>query len=238
MEFLQNLLDNTQIPVLYALILGLMTAISPCPLATNITAIAYISKNIENKRKIFFNGLIYTLGRAITYSSIGIILYLGADQFKLTKILASNGEKWLGPLLIVIGILMLDVIKIKFLSLGKLTDRFQKKSDQASWIYSLLLGVVFALAFCPYSGVLYFGMLIPMTISSPSGLYLPIIYAIATGLPVIIIAYLLAYSVSSVGNFFKKIQTFQKWFNRIVAIIFILVGIYYVYIFYIQKLFN
>jgi cytochrome c biogenesis protein CcdA len=132
---------------------------------------------------------------------------------------------------------MLDVIKIKFLSLGKLTDRFQKKSNQASWIYSLLLGVMFALAFCPYSGVLYFGMLIPMSIASPSGLYLPIVYAIATGLPVIIIAYLLAFSVSSIGNFYKRIQIFQKWFNKIVAVVFILVGLYYIYIFFIQKLF-
>ena len=238
MEFLQNLLDNTQTPILYAFLLGLMTSISPCPLATNITAIAYISKDIEKKSKIFMNGIVYTLGRAITYTSLGLILYFGASKFHVSKIFTQNGEKFLGPLLIIIGVLMLDIFKIKFLSFDKLTQKMQIKSKKGSWVSALLLGVVFALAFCPYSGVLYFGMLIPMTIASPAGLYLPVVFAVATGLLVIIIAYLLAFSVSSIGGFYKKMQTFQKWFNKIVAIIFILVGLYYVYIFYIQPLFS
>jgi len=237
MELLQNLLDNTQTPIFYAFLLGLMTAISPCPLATNITAIAYISKDIESKKKIFSNGLIYTLGRAISYTLIGLILYFGASKFHVSKIFTGNGEKLLGPLLIIIGILMLDIIKINFPSFGKMSEKIQNKTTKGSSLRALFLGIIFALAFCPYSGVLYFGMLIPMTISSSSGLYLPIIYAIATGLPVIIIAYLLAFSVASIGNFYKKIQTFQKWFNRIVAVVFIIVGMYYIYLFYIQKYF-
>ena len=236
MEFLQNLLDNTQTPILYAFLLGLMTSISPCPLATNITAIAYISKNIENKRIIFFNGIIYTLGRAITYTGLGLILFFGASKFQVSKIFTQNGEKFLGPLLIIIGVLMLDVFKIKFPSFGKLTEKMQGKAKKGSSISALLLGVVFALAFCPYSGVLYFGMLIPMTIASPSGLLLPPVFAIATGLLVIVIAYLLAFSISSIGGFYNKIKTFQKWFNKIVAIIFILVGLYYVFTFFIQPL--
>ena len=97
-----------------------------------------------------------------------------------------------------------------------------------------MLGIVFALAFCPYSGVLYFGMLIPMTVSSSSGLFLPFIFAIATGLPVIIIAYLLAFSISSIGRFYNNVKIFEKWFRRVVSIAFILVGFYYVYIFYIK----
>src|ERR1035437_10095486 len=108
MEVLQNFLDNTTTPILYAFILGLMTAISPCPLATNITAIAYISKEISEKRKIFINGIIYTLGRAISYTLIGLILFFGASKFHVSKIFAANGEKILGPLLIIIGVLMLD----------------------------------------------------------------------------------------------------------------------------------
>jgi len=236
MEYLQTLLDSSNFPFLSAFLLGLMTAISPCPLATNITAIAYISKEIENKPKIFINGLVYTLGRAISYTTLGIILFFGASKFHVSKIFTANGEKFLGLLLILIGILMLDIIKINFPSFGKLTEKMQHQSKKGSRLSALLLGMVFALAFCPYSGVLYFGMLIPMTISSVSGLYLPIVYAVATGLPVIIIAYLLAFSVSSIGNFYQKIQTFQRWFNRIVAIVFILVGLYYVYMFYIEKL--
>lgn len=122
MEFLQNLLDGTNVPFLTAFILGIMTAISPCPLATNITAIGFISKDIENKKKIFFNGLWYTLGRAISYTVIGIILYFGASKFHVAKFFQLNGEKFLGPLLIIVGILMLDFIKIKFPGFGKLTE--------------------------------------------------------------------------------------------------------------------
>lgn len=230
MEYLQNLLDNTSMPLVSAFLLGLMTAISPCPLATNITAIAYIGKNIENKRKVFINGLFYTLGRAFSYVTIGVILFFGASKFHIASFFQSNGEKFLGPLLIIIGIFMLGIFKFNFPGLGKLTDKFnQMKTNRLS---SLLMGMLFALAFCPYSGVLYFGMLIPMTISSTSGLFLPFVFAIATGLPVIVFAYLIAFTFSEVGNFFNKLKTFEKWFRKIVAFVFITVGIYYMYIFF------
>ncbi len=235
MEFLQNWLDSTNVPILSALLLGIMTAISPCPLATNITAIGFISKDIENKKKIFLNGIWYTLGRAFSYTTIGVILYFGASTFKVAKLFQSNGEKFLGPLLIIVGILMFDFIKIKFPGFIKLSEKVENKSKN-NWWSAFLLGVVFALAFCPYSGVLYFGMLMPMTVSSASGLYLPFVFAIATGLPVIIVAYLLAFSISSVGGFYSKVKIFEKWFRRVVAVSFILVGLYYIYIFYIKGL--
>lgn len=233
MEFLQNLLDNNNIPFLSAFLLGIMTAISPCPLATNITAIGFISRDLENRKKIFYNGLWYTLGRALSYTVLGVILYFGASKFQVAKLFQSNGEKFLGPLLILVGILMLDIIKIKFPGFSGISDRIGK-NNKSNWWTALLLGIVFALAFCPYSGVLYFGMLIPMTISSVSGLFLPVVFAVATGLPVIIIAYLLAFSVSSVGSFYNNIKIFEKWFRRIVAILFMLVGLYYVFIFHIK----
>lgn len=231
MEFLQSILENSQIPFLTAFILGIMTAISPCPLATNITAIAFISKDIDNKRRVFLNGLIYTLGRAISYTLLGLIFYFGASQFKVAGFFQDWGERALGPLLIVIGLLMLDIIKIKFPALTKLTSKLEEKSRSGFWGV-LLLGIVFALAFCPYSGVLFFGMLIPITISSASGLYLPFVFAIATGLPVILFAWFIAYAVGGVGNIYNKIKSFEFWFRRVVAIVFIAVGIYYISIFY------
>lgn len=231
MEFLQNILDTTSLPFLTALILGLMTAISPCPLATNITAIAFISKDIDNKRKVFLNGLIYTLGRAISYTSLGIILYFGASTFSIAGFFQQWGERLLGPLLLIIGIFMLDIIRINFPGLGKLGEKMEKQQKRGFWKV-LLLGMVFALAFCPYSGVLYFGMLIPVTIASPEGLYLPLVFAIATGLPVIVLAYMLAYTVSEVGVFYKRLKSFELWFRRIVAAVFIIVGIYYISIFF------
>ena len=231
MEFLQNLLDSSNFPLLTAFLLGIMTAISPCPLATNITAIGFISKDIEDRKKIFYNGLWYTLGRAISYTLLGIILYFGASKFHIAKFFQSNGEKFLGPLLIIVGVLMFDFIKIKFPGLSGLSERMGK-NQKSNWWSAMLLGIGFALAFCPYSGVLYFGMLIPITISSATGLFLPFVFAIATGLPVIIAAYLLAFSLSSVGSFYKNIQVFEKWFRRVVAILFILVGFYYCKIFF------
>ena len=227
MEFLTNLLENSTMPWLTALLLGLMTAISPCPLATNITAIGFISKDIENRNRVFFNGLFYTLGRAITYTGLALIIFLGVDQLKFSGFFQRYGEKFIGPLLIIIGFFMLDLIKIKFPGFNRLTSRLQNKKK---WGYTdaVLLGLVFALAFCPYSGVLYFGMLVPLTVASPSGLYLPVVFAIATGIPVIILAWVLAYAVSGIGGLYNKIKTFELWFRRIIAVLFISIGIYYI----------
>jgi len=215
-------------PWISALMLGLMTAISPCPLATNITAIGFISKDLDNRNRVFLNGLFYTLGRAITYTSIALVLYFGADQFKFSGFFQQYGEKILGPLLIIIGFFMLDFIKINFPGMGGISSRMEKKK---TWGYldATLLGMLFALAFCPYSGVLYFGMLVPMTISSASGLYLPLIFALATGIPVIIVSWLLAYTLSGIGGFYNKVKSFEKWFRRVIAVLFILVGIYYIF---------
>lgn len=226
MDFLQNLLENAQWPFLTAFILGLMTAISPCPLATNITAIAYIGKNIENKKKVFINGLIYTLGRGISYTLIGLIFYFGFSQFEISGFIQKWGEKILGPILILIGFFMLDFINIRFPSFNWLNEKMEQKS-QSGFFGVLMLGIVFALAFCPYSGVLYFGMLIPITISNTSGLYLPVVFALGTGFPVIIFAWVLAFAIGGIGTVYNKIKVFEIWFRRVVAIIFIGIGIYY-----------
>jgi len=205
-----------------------MTAISPCPLAANITAIGFISRDIEDRNRVFFNGIFYTLGRAITYTALALIILLGADQLRFSGFFQRYGEKIIGPLLIVIGLFMLDIFRINFPGLSKLTSGLQKRKK---WRYidAILLGLVFALAFCPYSGVLYFGMLVPLTIASPSGLYLPVVFAIATGIPVIILAWVLAYTVSGLGNVYNKFKSFELWFRRIIAVLFIAVGIYYIF---------
>jgi cytochrome c-type biogenesis protein len=232
MQWLQTILENSQYAALTAFVLGLMTAISPCPLATNISAIGFISRDIENRRRVFIKGLVYTLGRAISYTGLGVILFFGASRMHVTMLFQGWGEKLLGPLLIIIGLLMLDFIRIKFPGFSGLTEKMGEHSKRSYW-GTLLLGMVFAMAFCPYSGVLYFAMLIPITITSISGLYLPVVFAIATGLPVIIFAWLLAYAVGNVGKLYNQIKTFELWFRRVVAVLFILVGIYYIAIFFI-----
>ena len=234
MDFLQNLLDNSNIPVITAFLLGLLTAISPCPLATNITAIGFISKDIGNRNKIFLGGLLYTLGRVVAYTDLGIILISilkeGSSMFSLQKGISKYGEILIAPVLIFVGVFMLFGDRLNLPKFGfSGTGKAEKLKGNLG---SLLLGVLFALAFCPTSGLFYFGMLIPMSAAEPGGYLLPIVYAVATGLPVILVAWILAYSVAGIGKFYNRIQVFQKWFNRVVAVLFIAVGIYYAYINY------
>ena len=234
MDFLQNLLDNSNIPVITAFLLGLLTAISPCPLATNITAIGFISKDIGNRNKIFLGGLLYTLGRVVAYTVLGIILISilkeGSSMFSLQKGINEYSEMLIAPVLIFVGVFMLfgDRLNLPIFGFSG-TGRTEKLKGNLG---SLLLGVLFALAFCPTSGLFYFGMLIPMSATEPGGYLLPVVYAVATGLPVVLVAWILAYSVAGIGKFYNRIQIFQKWFNRVVAALFIAVGIYYAYINY------
>ena len=225
-EFLSNLYADTSTPIVSAFVLGLLTAISPCPMATNITAIGFIGKDLADRNRVFYNGLLYTLGRTVSYTVLALILFLGADQLKISGVFQQYGEKIIGPLLIIIGIFLLGVIRLNFPAFSKLSERYQNRTRFNYWDV-FLLGLIFALAFCPYSGVLYFGMLIPLTIST-SGLHLPVAFAIATGIPVIIFAWVIAYSISGIGNLYMKIKSFEFWFRKIIAVLFIGIGVYYV----------
>ncbi|MFH0758017.1 MAG: aromatic aminobenezylarsenical efflux permease ArsG family transporter [Bacteroidota bacterium] len=225
-EFLNNLYTSSSLPFVSALVLGLLTAISPCPMATNITAIGFIGKDLANRNRVFYNGLMYTLGRTVSYTLLALILFFGADQLRISGVFQQYGEKIIGPLLIVIGIFMLGIIKLNFPAFNRLTERFRNRSRFNYWDV-FLLGVTFALAFCPYSGVLYFGMLIPMTVST-SGLHLPVVFAIATGIPVILFAWVIAYTISGMGNIYKRIKSFEYWFRKAVAVLFLGIGMYYV----------
>ena len=234
MEFLQSLLENSNLPVFTAFILGILTAISPCPLATNITAIGFISKDIQSRNRIFWGGILYTLGRVITYTVLGFILIPilreGASMFAIQKAIGKYGEMFIAPALILIGLFMLFGNRLNLPKFGfSAGDKTQ--ALKGNW-GSLLLGVLFALAFCPTSGVFYFGMLMPMAAAETGGYLLPVVFALATGLPVIVVAWILAYSIAGLGKFYNHMQVFQKWFNRVVAVLFIAVGIYYAIITY------
>lgn len=229
MDWLQTLLDNSSTPVWTAFLLGLLTALSPCPLATNIAAIGFIGKDIENRRRIFRNGLLYTLGRIFSYTLLGVVLILilkeGSSMFGIQKTIGSWGELVLGPLLLVIGLFMLFGDKLNLPQFG-----FQGNAEglarKGGW------GALFALAFCPTSGVFYFGMLIPMSATATAGYLLPVVFAIATAIPVLVVAWILAFSVQQLGSFYGKMQKVQKWMNRIVGVLFIVIGIYYSWIMY------
>jgi cytochrome c biogenesis protein CcdA len=231
MDWLNDLAQNREAPLLAAFALGLLTAISPCPLATNITATAYIAKTITSKKKVLLSGLLYTLGRMFSYTTLGAIIYFGANKFQVAKLFQGNGEKFIGPVMIIIGLIMLGVIKLNFLSKGNLTDRLSEKFKSKGLLGSFLLGVVFALAFCPYSGALFFGILIPMTLAASAGLTLPVIFSIGTGLPVIFFAFVIAFSMEKLGIYFKAISKGEKVMRIVAGITFILTGLYYLNIY-------
>lgn len=234
MDFLQTWLESSDVPVLTAFILGLLTAVSPCPLATNITAIGFISKDIESKDRTFLLGILYTIGRMVAYSLLGALLIWmlrrGFDTFDLQSKVSQWGEMLLSPVLIVMGLVMLFGDRLPLSGFG-LNASEKSGRLRGAW-GSLLLGILFAMAFCPTSGMFYFGMLIPMSASATGGYALPAVYALATGLPVVIVAWIIAYSIGNIAGFYKKMQVFQKWLNRLVAVLFIIVGIYYAYTFY------
>ena len=232
MDWLQNLLDNSSTPVLTAFLLGLLTAISPCPLATNIAAVGFIGRNIENRRRVFINGLLYTLGRLLSYTLLGVVLIMilkeGSSMFGIQKTIGTWGELLIGPMLLIIGMFMLfgDKLNLPKFGFNGNAEGLARKGGAGA----LLIGVLFALAFCPTSGVFYFGMLIPMSATATAGYLLPAVFAVATAIPVLVVAWILAFSVQQMSSFYGRIKTVQKWLNVIVGILFIVIGIYYCFV--------
>ena len=235
MEWLQTLLDNSSTPVVTALLLGLLTALSPCPLATNIAAIGYIGKDIEDRQSVFRKGLLYTLGKVVAYTLLGIVLIgiirSGASMFGVQKFIGTWGELLLGPLLIVIGLLMLFGHRLNLPQFG-FNGKGEGLAKRGSW-GAFLLGVLFAMAFCPSSGMFYFGMLIPMSATATMGYLLPVVFAVATALPVLIVAWILAFSAGEIGKFYGRVKTIERWLSIVVGVGFIIVGIYQTYQIYV-----
>lgn len=216
------------IPVVAAFFIGLMTAMSPCPLTTNIIAIAYISKRISDSRQTLAVGLVYTLGRMFTYTALAsLIVWLGMNTPGLSFFLQRYGERLLGPLLILVGLVMLEVIRLKLPQMGRRMHRLEERLASKGYAGGFLLGMLFALAFCPFSAVLFFGMLIPLALRAGDALLMPSVFAFATGLPVIVFSFLLAFSISRLAIVMNKVQIFERWARKAAALIFVCVGAYY-----------
>jgi len=222
-----TVIETYNIPVLSAFLIGLLTSISPCPLATNITAIAFISKDIKTPKHTLLNGFFYTLGRGISYTLLATLIYFGFSAFKVSRLFQGWGDKALGPVLIFIGLVMFDVIKLNVNFQNDTIEKVKLWFAKKGYLGSLLLGMLFAFAFCPYSGVLFFGILIPLILKSKEALLLPPFFALGTGIPVIIFSFLIAFSIQKMSKAFSVISKIEKITRFIVAITFIIVGTYY-----------
>jgi len=215
-----------------ALWLGILTSISPCPLASNIAAVSFLSKKIAHPKLVFISGLAYTLGRMASYAVLGwIIINSLLSVPQVAQFLQKYMSKALGPLLIVTGLILLDIIKINLPGLS-LSQKYHNKLVEAGVPGAFLLGAVFALAFCPVSAALFFGSLIPLALNSKAGTSLPFIYGIATALPVLFFAFMIALGVTSLSRWFNRLSRLEHYMRKITAIIFIIVGIYYISVYF------
>lgn len=227
-DIINFLIDSYNIPLLTALLLGILTSISPCPLATNITAIAYISKDTSSPRNTLINGISYTLGRAFSYTFLALLIYFGFSSFDIANFFQGWGVLLLGPVIILIGLIMLGAIKINLSHIGgEKIERLKTFLSKKGELGSFLLGAFFALAFCPYSAILFFGALIPLMLASSGALFIPILFAIGTGIPVIMFSIFIAFSVKKIGDTFKVLQKIERVMRYLVAFVFLVIGVYY-----------
>jgi len=216
-----------------ALWLGILTSISPCPLASNVAAISFLSKKIAHPALVLISGMAYTLGRMVAYAVLGwIIISSLLSVPQVAQFLQKYMGKALGPLLILTGLILLEIISIRLPGLS-LSQKHHTKLAESGAPGAFLLGFIFALAFCPISAALYFGSLIPLAINSKSGIVLPFIYGIGTGLPVLVFAVAIALGVTSLSRWFNRITRLEYYTRKITGVVFILVGLYYtgIYIF-------
>jgi len=220
---------SVNIPVISAFLLGLMATAGPCTMATNIAALAYVGRDIADRKYSVTTAALYTLGRMITYTALGLlIIYLGLSIPGVSAFLQDVGGKVLGPFLIVIGVLMFFIDRVSFGRTGNAISSLGGRVAGMGMMGGLLLGALFALAFCPYSAVLFFAVLLPLALTTSGGVSLPAFFAIGTGLPVLFFGMLLSFGVASVSRWVDVIARSEKIIRFTVAVIFIGIGIYYV----------
>lgn len=225
-------MDGFWTGILSAAWLGILTSISPCPLASNIAAVSFLSKKIAHPTLVFISGLAYTLGRMVSYAALWwFIIHSLLSVPQVAQFLQKYMGKALGPLLIITGLFLLEIITLRLPGVS-LSEKHHNKFVEAGVPGAFLLGCIFTLAFCPISAALFFGSLIPLALNSKAGTLLPFIYGIGTGLPVLLFAVAIALGVTSLSHWFNKITKVEYYARKITGIIFILAGVYYLVIFF------
>jgi cytochrome c-type biogenesis protein len=220
-------MDDFWVGVTSAMWLGVLTSISPCPLATNIAAISYIGKQADRPRTVLLTGTMYTLGRALTYVVLGALLVASLLSVPgLSNFLQHYMNKLLGPILILVGMFLLDLLRLPALRGSGTSHLGERLARSGAWGAGLL-GMLFALSFCPTSAALFFGSLIPLSIKWQSSVVLPSLYGAGTALPVFAFAVLIAVGAKSLGGAFQRLAALELWARRITGLVFILIGIYF-----------
>ncbi len=228
---IQVLLADISLPGISAFLLGMMAAIGPCTLATNLAALAYISRRLSDRRFAVTSGALYTMGRMITYTVLGmLVIYAGLSIPAVAGFLQEFGEKVMGPLLIAVGLVMLFLDRISLGEHGSTMANAAGRLADMGMLGALPLGIVLALAFCPYSAVLFFGVLIPLAFKTRGGVGLPALFALGTGLPVMLFGTLLSLGVAGAAKWINAISRLEKYIRTAMAAIFILIGAIYIWL--------
>jgi hypothetical protein len=207
--------------------LGILTSISPCPMATNIAATTYIGRQIKSPLATVWAAIAYTLGRTAAYVLIASAIIAGLISIPfVSNFLQAHMNKILGPILFVTGLFIMELIPVTLPSFNVNASLLKKLAD-GGIIGAVALGSLFALAFCPVSAALFFGGVIPLSLEFQSRLMLPLFYGVGTAAPVIGFAVIIAYSARAAGLFLNRLAVFERWFRRITGVLFVLVGVYF-----------
>jgi cytochrome c-type biogenesis protein len=221
-------MESQAVPIISAFWFGILTSISPCPLASNIAAISYIVKGVEKPSSVLTTGLMYTLGRMIAYIALGTLISASLLNIpQASQFMQNTMPKILGPVLILTGFFLLGIISFSLPGLT-LSEKTTAKFKKSGTMGALPLGILFALSFCPVSAALFFGSLIPLTLQNNSPIILPSLYGIGTGLPVLAFALAIASGSRNISKIFNAVTKTEYWARKITAGILIAVGIYYI----------
>lgn len=209
-----------------ALWLGVLTSISPCPLATNVAAVSYLARRADRPRLVLLSAFTYSLGRALAYAAVGAVVVLGLLSVPgLSQFLQRYVNKLLGPILVVVGMYLLDLIRLGVSTNAGSEDLRKKAAEGGAW-GAALLGALFALSFCPVSAALFFGSLVPLSLQHGSKVVLPVVYGFGTALPVALLALVATGGTKALGAAMTKVGTFEVWARRLTGLVFVAVGIY------------
>lgn len=206
--------------------LGLLTSISPCPLATNIAAISFVGRDAGRTSRVLYAGILYAAGRVLAYTLIGGVVVasvLSAPGVSLW--LQSNISLFIGPMLVLVGMVLLGLIELP-ISTGSSLNRVRERIQKMGMAGSVLLGILFALSFCPVSAALFFGSLIPLAVSHDSSMLLPAVYGIGTGIPVIVFAIALSLGAKSLGTLFRKVTATEQKIRFGTGVVILLIGVW------------
>ena len=225
--WVQAILEDGDAPLAAAFLIGLLASLGPCPLATNVTALGYISKEISSLRRVLLTCGLYTLGRTLAYGGLGIaVLAAGFQISRVSNSLQTLAEITLGPLLILVGLVLLDVIRPTLNMGGVWIERLSARLADWHYLGAFLLGVLFALAFCPYSAALYFGVLIPLAFKLAGGVAFPLLFGVGTSVPVIVVGVPLALGVMRFAAGLNILARVERVTRKVAALVFIGAGLF------------